>query len=60
MLRYKNRVASKRGLFAVICKHRRCQAFCDKVSGMNDNRWQSFSMQINKIFALEVKLAAES
>lgn len=60
MLRYKNRVASKRSLFAVIFKHCRCQAFCDKVSGMDDDRWQSFSMQINKFFALEVKLVAES
>ena len=60
MLRHKNRVPPERGLFAVIFKHRWRQAFCDKVSGMKDNRWQSFGMQIDKIFALEVEFAAES
>ena len=60
MLRHKNRVSPERGLFAVIVRQRRRQAFCDKVSGMNDNRRQAFGMQINNIFALEVEFAAES
>ncbi len=38
MLRYKNRVTSKRGLLAIIFRYRWRQAFCDKVFGVIDNR----------------------
>ena len=59
MLCDKYRVAPERRLFPIIFDHRRRQAFCDKVSGMNDNRWQAFSPQIIKVFALQVEFAAE-
>jgi|GEM_PF-3607504 len=60
MLRNKDGMATERGLFPVIFRYRGRQALCNKVFGMKENRGQSFGMQINKLFRLEVKFAAES
>ena len=60
MLRNKDWMTPKRGLFPIILRHGGGQAFCDKVPGMVENGWQALGLQIDKIFSLEVKFSAES